>query len=86
MDDYLLIENEVIHNMLINLIEQLPAHIHVYLTTRTVLPLPIAKWRVKQWVQELNTLCSYVYQGKRKLLCAGCSSFEVITKQFPMKC
>lgn len=55
MDDYHLIENEVIHNMLINLIEQLPAHIHVYLTTRTVLPLPIAKWRVKQWVQELNT-------------------------------
>ena len=55
MDDYHLIENEVIHNMLINLIEQLPAHIHVYLTTRTVLPLPTAKWRVKQLVQELNT-------------------------------
>ena len=55
MDDYHLIENEVIHKMIINLIEQLPAHIHIYLTSRTVLPLPIAKWRVKQWVQELNT-------------------------------
>lgn len=55
MDDYHLIENEVIHKMIINLIEQLPAHIHIYLTSRTVLPLPIAKWRVKQWVQELNS-------------------------------
>lgn len=55
IDDYHLIENEVIHQMMTKFIEQLPAHVHVYLTTRTAIPLPIAKWRVKQWVQEFNT-------------------------------
>lgn len=55
IDDYHLIENYVIHKMMIQFIEQLPEHIHVYLTTRTALPLPIAKWRVKQWVYEVTT-------------------------------
>lgn len=55
MDDYHLIENETIHRTMIKLIEQLPSHVHIYLTTRTALALPIAIWRVKQWVLECNT-------------------------------
>lgn len=55
MDDYHLIENQLIHQMMTQFIEQLPAHVHVYLTTRTALPLPIAKWRVKQWLYEFTT-------------------------------
>ncbi|MFJ7734768.1 LuxR C-terminal-related transcriptional regulator [Lysinibacillus sp. NPDC097287] len=55
MDDYHLIENTLIHQMMTQFIEQLPEHVHVYLTTRTALPLPIAKWRAKQWVCEFNT-------------------------------
>lgn len=55
MDDYHLIENETIHRTMIKLIEQLPSYVHIYLTTRTALPLPIAIWRVKQWVHECNT-------------------------------
>ena len=55
MDDYHLIENETIHQMMKKLIEQLPAHVHIYMTSRTIVPLPIAIWRVKQWVQEFTT-------------------------------
>ena len=55
LDDYHLIENEKIQSMLTKFINQLPPYIHVYLTTRTAISLPVAKWRVNQWVQEINT-------------------------------
>ncbi|MEK4426857.1 LuxR C-terminal-related transcriptional regulator [Solibacillus sp. FSL K6-1523] len=67
MDDYHLIENTLIHQMMTQLIEQLPEHVHVYLTTRTALPLPIAKWRAKQWLCELNTdQLRFTYQEARQ--------------------
>ncbi|WP_166462366.1 LuxR C-terminal-related transcriptional regulator [Psychrobacillus vulpis] len=55
MDDYHLIENDTIHQMIIQFIEYLPDNVQVYLTSRTVLPLPIAKWRVKSWLKEIST-------------------------------
>ncbi|WOV88063.1 LuxR C-terminal-related transcriptional regulator [Sporosarcina oncorhynchi] len=54
LDDYHLIENTVIHQMMTKLIEQLPDHVHIYIATRTEIDLPITKWRVKQWVYELD--------------------------------
>ena len=54
LDDYHLIENTVIHQMMTKLIEQSPVHIHVYISTRTDINLPIANWRVKQWVYEVD--------------------------------
>lgn len=53
-DDYHLIENAVIHQMMTKLIEQSPEHVHLYISTRTELHLPIAKWHAKQWVYELD--------------------------------
>lgn len=53
-DDYHLIENAVIHQMMTKLIEQSPEHVHFYISTRTELQLPIAKWHAKQWVYELD--------------------------------
>lgn len=55
LDDYHLIENEKVQSMLTKFIDQLPPYIHIYLTTRTIVSLPVAKWLVKQWVQEINT-------------------------------
>ncbi len=55
LEDYHLIENDVIHQMLVQLIENLPDNVHIYLTTRINLPLPIAKWRVKSWLWEIDT-------------------------------
>lgn len=54
IDDYHLIENPMIHQTLAQLIEHLPSHAHIYVTTRTTLSLPIAKWRAKQWIHEIT--------------------------------
>lgn len=54
LDDYHLIDNPAIHQLMTQFIEYLPSEAHVYITTRTALALPTAKWRVKQWLQEFN--------------------------------
>ncbi|MER2262887.1 MAG: LuxR C-terminal-related transcriptional regulator [Psychrobacillus sp.] len=54
LDDYHLIDNKVIHQMLTQLVEYLPDNVHVYVTSRENLPLPIAKWRVKSWLNEIS--------------------------------
>ena len=55
LDDYHLIDNVVIDQMMTKLVEQSPEHVHIYISTRTEINLPIAKWRAKQWVYELDT-------------------------------
>ena len=54
LDDFHLIENEVIYNIVTQIVEQLPPHIHLFITSRTEPPLPIARWRVKQWINEIS--------------------------------
>lgn len=54
LDDYHFIENELIHGMFSRFIENLPGNIRVYITSRTELPLPVAKWRVKSWLTEID--------------------------------
>lgn len=54
LDDYHLIDNQIIHQLVTQFIENSHHQAHIYLTTRSSLPLPIAKWRVKQWVQEFE--------------------------------
>lgn len=54
LDDYHFIENTQIHEMMINFIEQLPNQVHLFMTTRVRPPFPLAKWYVKQWVQEIS--------------------------------
>lgn len=54
LDDYHLIENAVIHQMMTKLIEQSPDHVHVCIATRAEIDLPIANWRAKQWIHELD--------------------------------
>lgn len=54
MDDYHLIENPEIHETLTRFIDYLPSNARVYMTSRTELPLPIVKWRVKSWLTEIG--------------------------------
>ena len=54
IDDYHLIDNPIIHEMTTRCVDYLPGNVQIYLASRTDLPLPIAKWRVKGWLTELN--------------------------------
>lgn len=54
MDDYHLIDNDTIHEMMTRFIDYLPNNVHVYMTSRAELPLPITKWRVKSWLSEIG--------------------------------
>lgn len=54
LDDYHLIDQQIIHQMITQFIEYLPSNVEVYMTSRSVLPLPIAKWRVRSWVREIT--------------------------------
>ncbi|GAB2540665.1 hypothetical protein GCM10026983_08960 [Gracilibacillus alcaliphilus] len=47
LDDYHHIELDIIHEMVIRLINYLPDHIYLYTASRSKLPFPIAAWRVK---------------------------------------
>lgn len=68
-DNFQAIQHPQIHQIFIRLIEYLPANVRLYITTRTNLELPLANWRVKDWLLEVGTdqLCldleelQYVY-------------------------
>ncbi len=54
IDDYHLIENVVIHEMIVRLVDYLPGTSSIYIASRTELPLPLARWRVKSWLSEIG--------------------------------
>ncbi|WP_212391647.1 LuxR C-terminal-related transcriptional regulator [Sporosarcina beigongshangi] len=54
IDDYHLIENDDIHDMMTRFINYLPNTCRVYMASRTELPLPLEKWRVKSWLAEVG--------------------------------
>lgn len=54
-DNFQEIHNPQIHQIINRLIEYLPANARIYITTRTNLELPLAKWRVKGWILEVGT-------------------------------
>lgn len=54
IDDYHVINNEAIHEMMIRLIDFMPSHCSICLASRTSISLPIAKWRLKYHVVEIG--------------------------------
>ena len=54
LDDYHLIDNPVIHDAIALLIEHLPPHDHLVMTTRTDPPLPLARWRARRQLLEVR--------------------------------
>lgn len=54
IDDYHFIEHPFIHDLMIRFIEYLPSNTRVYIISRTKIPLPISRWRVKSWITEIG--------------------------------
>jgi LuxR family maltose regulon positive regulatory protein len=54
LDDYHVVENEQIHNDLTFLLENLPAQLHLVITTRTDPPLPLARLRARNQLGEFR--------------------------------
>ncbi len=54
LDDYHLIQNEMIHAGMAFLIEHLPPWVHLVLATRSEPPLPVARLRVRQQITEIR--------------------------------
>jgi LuxR family maltose regulon positive regulatory protein len=54
LDDYHLIDNEAIHRGITFLLEYLPSHLHLVLSTRTDPPLPLARFRAGGRIAEVR--------------------------------
>ena len=54
IDDYHHIFNVTIHQMMTRLIDFLPEHCFIYLTSRSTISLPIAKWRLNHCLLEIG--------------------------------
>jgi LuxR family maltose regulon positive regulatory protein len=55
LDDYHLIENPVVHQMLAYLLDHMPKTTHIVISTRADPPLPIARYRARAEMLELRT-------------------------------
>jgi len=54
LDDYHVIENSAIHSALVFMIEHLPPTVHLVLATRISPPMPLARWRLRGQMEEIN--------------------------------
>jgi len=55
MDDYHCIRSPVVHDSLTFLVEHLPTNVHLVLTSRSNLPLPLARWRAGRQLVEFDS-------------------------------
>ncbi|MGE5704151.1 MAG: LuxR C-terminal-related transcriptional regulator [Clostridia bacterium] len=56
LDDYHLIEAEEVHRSLTFFLERLPVHMHLCIISRTEVPLPLGKLRVKEQLNEIDAM------------------------------
>ncbi|SOB75199.1 LuxR family transcriptional regulator, maltose regulon positive regulatory protein [Marinobacter sp. LV10R510-11A] len=54
LDDFQFVANEKIQRQFGYFVDYLPADVTVTLASRTEPPLPLARWRVRRWVQEIH--------------------------------
>ena len=54
LDDYHLIEAPAIHTALTFLLDHLPPHMHLMITSRSDPPLPLARWRARRQLTEIR--------------------------------
>lgn len=54
LDDYHFIEAEAIHSAVTFLLDYLPPPLHLIIASRTIPPLPLARWRVRGQLTELR--------------------------------
>ena len=54
LEDYHLVTAQAIHEALTYLIDNMPPHLHVIITTRADPPLPLARWRTRDQLAEIR--------------------------------
>ncbi|MCG7199519.1 LuxR C-terminal-related transcriptional regulator [Marinobacter pelagius] len=54
LDDYHFIQDDSIHRQLAWFLDYLPPGVLVCLASRTEPPLPLARWRVRRWVEDIH--------------------------------
>jgi LuxR family maltose regulon positive regulatory protein len=54
LDDYHVVETPAIHTALTFLLDHLPPHMHLMITSRSDPPLPLARWRARRQLTELR--------------------------------
>lgn len=54
LEDYHVITVQPIHEALTFLLDHLPAHVHIIITTRADPPLPLARWRARDQLSEIR--------------------------------
>ena len=54
LDDYHLIHNATLHQVMTTLVEHAPPGLHLILTSRTEPPLPLARWRARGWLADIR--------------------------------
>ena len=54
LDDYHEVHKDDIHQVLQTLIDYLPPHVHVIITTRENPSLPLPRWRSRNWLNEIT--------------------------------
>jgi LuxR family transcriptional regulator, maltose regulon positive regulatory protein len=54
LDDYQVIHNQRIHDAVYFLVEHMPPHMHLVITSRTDPPLPLARWRARHQLNEIR--------------------------------
>ena len=54
LDDYHLITDSTIHDVMIHLVEHHPPNLHLILITREYPPLPLARWRAEETMSEIR--------------------------------
>ena len=53
-DDFHTVRSEPVRTMMARLVQYLPDHLHLVITTRADPPLPLAQWRVRNWLTEIR--------------------------------
>ncbi len=54
LDDYHFIHDQTIHRQVSYFVDYLPPGVTVTLASRTEPPLPLARWRVRRWVEDIH--------------------------------
>jgi LuxR family maltose regulon positive regulatory protein len=54
LDDYHLIQDPTVHNSLLYLLEHIPEHLHVVISSRTDPPMPLGRWRARGHLVEIR--------------------------------
>jgi len=55
LDDYHVIHCNEIHEFIINLVNHMPARVHLVIISRVKPTFPISLWRARQYINEINT-------------------------------